>query len=56
MQTSAVGKAMKNRKIGRTRFSKPIPLEYLEEGSLITAAAEEIPSFFCASLLPGGLD
>jgi len=54
MQTSAVGKAMKNSKLAEHALANPFPWSILEEGSLMTAAAKEIPSFFCALLLPGG--
>lgn len=53
MQSSAIGKASEEEKIGRTCFSKATPLDYLKEESLI-AAAKEIPSLFSALLPPGG--
>lgn len=53
MQSSAVGKASEEETIGRTCFSKAIPLEYVQEESL-RAAAKEILSLFSALLPPGG--
>lgn len=47
MQSSAVGKASEEEKIGRTCFSKAIPLEYAEEESLYSSSQGNPLLVFC---------